>query len=106
NVLHVEFTKAANPGPNGESTGTTTFKVGETVAETKPMNAQTGKFTLSGDGLCVGYDSADHITARYGANVEPGFPFRNGTIYKVTVTPLGEQTIDKKLALRASFALD
>ena len=31
------------------------------------MRTQAGKFTLSGDGLCVGYDSADTVSHRYQA---------------------------------------
>ena len=54
---------------------------------------QTGKFTLCGDGLCVGYDSADAIFD-YGTvvnptcEVEPTYPFKGGEIKEVVITPL------------------
>ncbi len=36
----------------------------DVVAEGQ-MRAQIGKFTLCGDGLCVGYDSADTVSRQY-----------------------------------------
>ena len=44
------------------------------------MRAQVGKFTLSGDGLCVGFDSADPVSRSH-----PGFPFTGGGILGVGV---------------------
>ena len=44
------------------------------------MEAQVGKFTLCGDGLCVGYDSADAISKLY--KDKGTYPFKNGTIYR------------------------
>ena len=29
------------------------------------MRTQTGKFTLSGDGLCIGFDSGDNVSQHY-----------------------------------------
>jgi arylsulfatase len=46
------------------------------------MKAQPGKFTLSGDGLCVGFDSGDAVSQEYKA---PG-KFKGGTIFGVGVT--------------------
>ena len=39
---------------------------GETVA-TGTTRTQPGKFTLAGDGLCIGWDSADAVSADYHA---------------------------------------
>ncbi|MGD9545874.1 MAG: hypothetical protein AB7U86_17005, partial [Methylocystis sp.] len=47
-----------------------------------PMKTQAGKFTLSGDGLCVGYDSGDAVSHEY---TTPG-KFHGGTIQGVGVT--------------------
>ena len=47
-----------------------------------PMRAQVGKFTLGGDGLCVGFDSEDPISDKYPKQSE----FRGGTIYFVTIS--------------------
>jgi arylsulfatase len=45
------------------------------------MRTQTGKFTLSGDGLCVGFDSGDAVSQEYKT---PG-KFKGGEIYGVGV---------------------
>ena len=49
---------------------------------TGPMRTQAGKFTLSGDGLCVGFDSGDAVSQLYKT---PG-TFKGGTIRFVGVT--------------------
>lgn len=50
---------------NRESLGKARLYVnGKLVAE-GPMRTQPGKFTLSGDGLCVGYDSGDAVSKEY-----------------------------------------
>ena len=63
-------------GPNNESVGTTKLYVNDKVVAEGPMRAQLGKFTLSGDGLCVGYDSGDAVSEEYKT---PG-TFHGGTI--------------------------
>jgi hypothetical protein len=63
-----------------------------------PMRAQSGKFTLSGDGLCVGYDSGDAVSSQYKV---PG-KFHDGTIQVVGVTVEKAQYLDlEKEAQRA-----
>jgi len=63
-------------GPNNESIGTTKLYVNEKVVAEGSMRAQVGKFTLSGDGLCIGYDSGDAVSQSYKS---PG-TFTGGTI--------------------------
>jgi hypothetical protein len=62
------------------------------------MRAQVGKFTLVGDGLCVGFDSGDNVSQLYKS---PG-EFKGGSIQFVTVSTSKEQYIDlEKEAQRA-----
>jgi len=77
----VEFTRTG-AGPNHESVGTTKLYVNDQVVAQGPMRTQPGKFTLSGDGLCVGYDSGDAVSAEYKT---PG-TFHGGTTQGVGVT--------------------
>lgn len=90
-TIEVVFTRE-KPGNYDESIGYTVLSVkpqkGKPPASVKKeMRAQVGKFTLSGDGLCVGYDSADAVSKEYtGSN-----PFKNGTIHSVTITPATEK---------------
>ncbi len=46
------------------------------------MKTQPGKFTLAGDGLCVGYDSGDAVSSDY---TTPG-SFKGGTIIGVGIS--------------------
>jgi arylsulfatase len=63
------------------------------------MKTQPGKFTLSGDGLCIGYDSGDAVSGEYRT---PG-KFRGGTIQAVGVTV--EKASYEALELEAKRAL-
>ena len=56
-VLGMEFTKESM-GQYHEAIGTTKLYVNDEVVATGPMRTQIGMFTLCGDGLCVGRDSA------------------------------------------------
>ena len=46
-------------GPHGESLGHTKLYVNDKIVAQGDMRTQAGKFTLSGDGLCIGRDSGD-----------------------------------------------
>src|SRR5262249_13541260 len=81
NVLGVEFIRD-HTGPHGEAIGKTTLYVNEEVVAQGDMKTQLGKFTLSGDGLCVGRDSGDAVSEEYKS---PG-TFKGGTILAVAVT--------------------
>jgi arylsulfatase len=77
----VEFTRE-KAGHNGESVGTVKLYIDDQVVAEGPMKTQPGKFTLSGDGLCVGFDSGDAVSQEYKT---PG-TFKGGTILLVGVT--------------------
>jgi arylsulfatase len=85
-ALGMEF-KREKAGQYGESVGTTRLWVNDKVAAQGPMRAQVGKFTLSGDGLCVGFDSGDNVSQEY---KNPG-RFTGGTILGVGID-VGEET--------------
>jgi arylsulfatase len=68
-------------GQYGESLGNTQLYVDDKVVAEGPMRTQTGHFTLCGDGLCVGFDSADRVSEEY----EAPFAFTGGTILGVGV---------------------
>jgi hypothetical protein len=55
-----------------------------------PMRTQVGKFTLVGDGLCVGFDSGDAVSNQYET---PG-EFKGGTIFFVDVSVEKAQYLD------------
>ena len=100
-TLGVEFIREGT-GDHGESTGTAKLYVDDKVVAEGPMRAQVGKFTLSGDGLCVGFDSADPVSRSY----PPGFPFTGGRILGVGVDISEDQYLDLEREAAAAFARD
>jgi arylsulfatase len=86
----------------GESLGTTVLYVdGKEVAK-GPMRAQIGKFTLSGDGLCVGYDSGDNVSQQY---KNPG-TFTGGEIQGVAIDVSEKAYVDLQRDAAAAFNTD
>ena len=67
-----------------------------------PMRAQVGKFTLAGDGLCVGRDSGDAVSQQY----KSPNGFKGGTILGVAVTIENAQYLDLEKMAAAAFAVD
>jgi hypothetical protein len=100
-ALGMEFTRET-AGDYGESHGTTALYVDDKVAAKGPMRAQVGKFTLAGDGLCVGYDSGDNVSAHY---TNPG-TFTGGTILGVTVDVSAESYLDLEKEAAGALARD
>ena len=100
-VLGMEFTRESS-GKYGESVGKSKLYVNEKVVTEGPMRAQVGKFTLCGDGLCVGFDSADAVSEEYKTPSE----FKGGTILGVGVTVEKAQYLDLEVLARGAFARD
>ena len=80
-TVGVEFIRE-KAGENHESIGQAKLYIDEKVVAEGPWKTQPGKFTLSGDGLCVGFDSGDAVSKEYKT---PG-TFRGGEIQFVGVT--------------------
>lgn len=77
-------------GEFGSSVGKVRLYVNESVVAEGTMRTQSGKFTLSGDGLCVGYDSGDAVSSLYKS---PG-RFKGGIIQFAGVTVEGAPYLD------------
>lgn len=97
--LGMEFEREKT-GEHGEQIGKTRLYINDKVVASGPMKTQPGKFTLSGDGLCVGYDSGDAVSGEYKT---PG-KFKGGNIILVGVTVEKTQYLDlQKEAQRALY---
>lgn len=88
-TLGMEFIRE-KAGQNKESLGTTKLFVNDKVVAEGPMRAQVGMFTLSGEGLCVGYDSGDAVSQEYKSLGK----FKGGEIQGVGVTIEKTQYLD------------
>jgi hypothetical protein len=100
-TVGVEFIRD-KPGPHAETMGKTTMYVNEQVVAQADMKTQSGKFTLSGDGLCIGRDSGDAVSQEYDS---PG-EFKGGNILFVAVTVEKGQYLDLEKLAAAAFAVD
>src|SRR5688572_2354496 len=93
----MEFTKE-KAGEHRESMGNAKLYINDKEVATGAMKAQVGKFTLVGDGLCVGYDSGDPVSKQYKS---PG-NLKGANISFVKVSTGKEQYMDlEKEAARA-----
>jgi arylsulfatase A-like enzyme len=100
-VLGMEFTRES-AGAHHESIGKTKLYVNDKVVAEGPMKTQAGKFTLSGDGLCVGYDSGDAVSKLYKT---PG-KFHGGKILGVAVTTEKAEYADLEKEAQRAFSRD
>ncbi len=100
-TLGMEFIREG-AGEYHESLGKTRLYVDDKVVAEGPMKTQPGKFTLSGDGLCIGRDSGDAVSQEYQT---PG-EFEGGTILGVAVTVEQAQYLDLEKLAAAAFAID
>jgi arylsulfatase len=94
----VEFVREG-VGKYKENLGQMKLYVNEKVAAEGPMKTQLGKFTLSGDGLCVGYDSGDAVSQEYTTPAT----FKGGTIRFVEVGVDKVQYLDRATELRRAL---
>ena len=98
-VLGMEFVKESM-GEHHESHGTTTLYVDDEAVASGPMRTQLAQFTLCGDGLCIGRDSADAVSKEYKAP----YRFKGGTIVQVEVYVGDDQYVDLEKAAAAMLA--
>jgi arylsulfatase len=100
-ALGVAFVREKS-GPHGESLGKALLYVDDRIVAEGPMRTQTGHFSLCGDGLCVGYDSADRVSREY----EAPYEFADGTILGVAVDISDEAYLDLEREAVAALARD
>jgi len=100
-VLGFEFVREG-AGEHKESVGTGKLYVDDQLVAEGPMRTQIGKFTLCGDGLCIGFDSSDTVSRQY---TNP-FPFTGGTLQGVAVDVSSEQYLDLEIEAAAMLAVE
>ena len=100
-TLGVEFARE-DAGEHGESLGTASLYADDQIVAKGPMRAQVGKFSLGGDGLCVGFDSGDNVSEQY---QNPG-TFTGGTILGVAVDVSDEKYLDMEREASGAFSRD
>jgi arylsulfatase A-like enzyme len=101
-IFSAEFQKTGQDPQTRSFLGTLNLyidnkKVGEAGIKTQP-----GKFSIAGEGLCVGRDSASPVSPDY----KPPFAFIGGMIEKVAVDVSGEPFVDHEKEVSAWIMKD
>jgi len=104
---HVLAAQFAAAGPSSDpdlpgTEGTLTLFVDDHQVGQETIVTQPGYFCLTGDGICVGRDSASAVSPEYRAP----FRFTGGSIDRVVVDLSGEGYVDHEAAVRAWFSID
>lgn len=84
--------------------GVLTLHVGETAAGSARIKTQPGKFSIAGEGLNVGRDTAEPVTDDYSGDAP--WPLIGGTIARVVIDVSGESFVDLAQEAAAAFARD
>ncbi|MHB1430559.1 MAG: arylsulfatase [Streptosporangiaceae bacterium] len=100
-ILSASFDKDGE-NPPGVATGILSLYYGDRKVGEARIRTQPGPFELAGEGLCVGRDSGDPITADYPG--EPPSRFTGGTIRRVVVDVSGEPYVDLAREAQAMLA--
>ena len=100
-VVGVEFIKE-RMGEYKESYGLARLYVDERVVAEAQIRTMTGHFAITGEGLCIGYDSGDGVSSDY----RPRFAFSGGKINKVVFDVGSDLYVDVETHLVAAMARD
>ena len=90
-ILSASFDKDGEEAP-GMATGILTLYHGETKVGEGRIKTQPGKFSIAGEGLCVGRDGGEAVTDDYPGTLP--WTFTGGTIHRVAVDVSGDPYVD------------
>ena len=100
-TLGMAFTKIGM-GENREINGLMELYIDGIEVANGPLVTQSGPFSLSGEGICVGYDSGDAVSNAYQS---PG-RFSGGEIQSVEVNVSGQPYSDLNLDMKRAWATE
>jgi arylsulfatase len=86
-------------GERHETFGTATLYIGEKAVGNMSIRTQM-RFSLCGEGLCIGYDGGDAVSSLY----QPRFAFTDGTIHKVIFDIAKDKYVGVEKLLAAAMA--
>jgi arylsulfatase len=99
--LGARFEKEGDGQP---TTGTLSLYFGQEKVGEGKIKTQPGKFSLAGEGLNIGRDGGEPVTADYPGDAP--WAFTGGTIHKVIINVSGAPFVDVEKELIAAFARD
>ena len=89
-------------GEHHEPHGPMKLYVDEEVVAEAEMRTIASRYSLCGEGLCIGYDGGDAVSGEY----KPKFPFTGGTVVKVVFDIADDAYVDVERQLAAAMARD
>jgi arylsulfatase len=101
-VFTAEFEKTGDEEATMSAVGTLTLYVDDQEVGSAEITTQPGMFSLVGDGLCVGRDSASPVSPDYASP----FRFTGGAIDRVVVDVSGDHYVDHEKEVLAYLARD
>ncbi|WP_308201063.1 arylsulfatase [Agromyces mediolanus] len=101
-VFGVEFQKEGMD-EHFQPTGTMTLYIDDQAVASASMRTLLLQFTLCGEGLCVGYDGGDAVSAAYAGQ---RFDYRGGAIDKVVFDLADDHYLDVEKQLAALLSRD
>jgi arylsulfatase len=101
---HVFSAAFVREGTDMPTHGTLTLYIDDQIAGSAAIKTQPGNFSLVGEGLNVGRDPGEPVTADYAGAGD--FAFTGGTIKQVIVDVSGEPYVDLEKEAIAMFARD
>ena len=100
-VVGVEFTKQRT-GEYHEPHGQLKLHVDDEVVAEDEIRGVASRYSLCGEGLCIGYDGGDAVSGEY----RPKFGFSGGTIIKVVYDVADDAYVDVEQHVAAAMARD
>jgi hypothetical protein len=76
--------------------------VDDKVVAQGPFRTMTGRYSLCGEGLCIGYDGGDAVSKEY----QPKFAFSDGKVIKVIYDLADDQYVDVERKFAEAMARD
>ena len=101
-IFTAEFAKTGDDAATMSAVGTLTLYIDMKPVGQATIMTQPGFFSLTGEGACVGRDSASSVSPDYRAP----FRFTGGTIDRVVVDVSGEQYVDHEKEVAAWLMRD
>ena len=100
-IVGVEFTKE-RMGERHEWHGRLTVHVDDEVVAEGEIRTIASRYSLCGEGLCIGYDGGDAVSSEYA----PPFAFAGGTIAKVVFDVADDAYVHVEREMAAAMARD
>ena len=101
-IFTAEFAKTGDDAATMSAVGTLTLYIDMKPVGQATIMTQPGLFSISGEGACVGRDSASSVSPDY----RTPFRFTGGTIDRVVVDVSGEQYVDHEKEVAAWLMRD